>query len=559
MAASIGSGGDGSTVPLAPIPRPFPVTGDAPGPRCGHTLTALAGPNGDLSGAKLVLFGGATALEGTQRVGDSPGPQSPGPSGTGIRLAGATNDVHLMDVRTGKWELVVPAGEAPSPRAAHAAAAVGSMVVIQGGIGPAGLAPEDLHVLDFTDMSRPRWHRVLVQGPGPSARYAHTLALVANRFLVALGGNDGRITLADSWALDTSEKPYSWRKIVDSGEPPPPRMYATASARSDGLLLLCGGRDSSGTPLNDAFGLARHRDGRWEWAVAPGEMPSARYQHGAVFVGARLHISGGAVGGGRMVDEATSVAVLDTAAGVWVGTQATEQSADYMRRCRHAVTAVGPYEFVYGGLRGSTLLDDLLVAGDGGGAEMVIGDPRSPAWRAWLEAGHGQQKAAAMLAQAAAEEAAAAAALGVSGVGSIKDDDMAATPDTTTSSASAGPSSVTLKNPAIARGSPTTPATPDVRLHHRAVVVAQVEFIPHLLFPPFAIPHPTPSGRERIGGVEEWAAGGVGWRLEREAGTGKGLCSVDDICLSPLWKCEEWREGRSGQQEMDGEGRGKQA
>lgn len=45
-------------------------------------------------------------------------------------------------------------------------------------------------------------------GPGPSARYAHTLALVANRFLVAVGGNDGKQTLADSWALDTSEKPY---------------------------------------------------------------------------------------------------------------------------------------------------------------------------------------------------------------------------------------------------------------------------------------------------------------------------------------------------------------
>ena len=77
----------------------------------------------------------------------------------GIRLAGATSDVHIMDVRSGKWEQVVPQGEPPSPRAAHAAAAVGSMVVIQGGIGPAGLASEDLHVLDFTEFDRPRWHR----------------------------------------------------------------------------------------------------------------------------------------------------------------------------------------------------------------------------------------------------------------------------------------------------------------------------------------------------------------------------------------------------------------
>lgn len=53
-------------------------------------------------------------------------------------------------------------------------------------------------------------------------------------------------------------------------------MYAAAAARSDGLLLLSGGRDTSGVPLGDAFGLARHRDGRWEWAAAPGSMPAPR-------------------------------------------------------------------------------------------------------------------------------------------------------------------------------------------------------------------------------------------------------------------------------------------
>ncbi len=52
---------------------------------------------------------------------------------TGIRLAGATSDVHVMDVRTGRWEKVTPLGDPPSPRAAHSAAAVGNMVVIQVG------------------------------------------------------------------------------------------------------------------------------------------------------------------------------------------------------------------------------------------------------------------------------------------------------------------------------------------------------------------------------------------------------------------------------------------
>eukprot|EP00798_Chlamydomonas_sp_ICE-L_P004852 gene4852-34611_t len=115
-----------------PKPRTFPILGTAPGPRCGHTLTAVSGPDNDASKARLILFGGATALEGSAgKAGETP--QSPGPSASaaGIRLAGATNDVHIFDVRSGRWDKVVPSGDAPSPRAAHAAAAVGNMVVIQ--------------------------------------------------------------------------------------------------------------------------------------------------------------------------------------------------------------------------------------------------------------------------------------------------------------------------------------------------------------------------------------------------------------------------------------------
>ena len=388
-----------------------------------------------------------------------------------------------MDVRSGKWEKIVPQGEPPSPRAAHAAAAVGNMVVIQGGIGPAGLATEDLHVLDFTEFDRPRWHRVMVSGPGPSARYAHALSLVANRFLVAIGGNDGKQTLSDAWALDTSEKPYQWRRITDSGEEPAARMYATAAARSDGLLLLCGGRDTSGVPLADAFGLARHRDGRWEWAAAPGSMPAPRYQHGSVFVNARLHVLGGAVGGGRMMDEANAVVVLDTAAAQWVSQGSPGADGDLMRRCRHAVASVGPYVFIHGGLRGSSLLADLLLADDSLGAgELSICDPRAQAWQQWISEAHGAEAAAA-LAAAAAEEAAAAAALNIrriNNAGNLRslDEDLMGGAngggEGGGGSAGGSPRSVTLAQ----RRRGEFPAgrdmpTPDVRLYHRAVVVAQ--------------------------------------------------------------------------------------
>ncbi|XP_037435985.1 serine/threonine-protein phosphatase BSL2 homolog [Triticum dicoccoides] len=355
---------------------------DGPGCRCGHTLTAVpaVGEEGSPGyvGPRLILFGGATALEGNSATP----PSSAGSAG--IRLAGATADVHCYDVLSNKWSRLTPLGEPPSPRAAHVATAVGTMVVIQGGIGPAGLSAEDLHVLDLTQQ-RPRWHRVVVQGPGPGPRYGHVMALVGQRFLLTIGGNDGKRPLADVWALDTAAKPYEWRKLEPEGEGPPPCMYATASARSDGLLLLCGGRDGNSVPLSSAYGLAKHRDGRWEWAIAPGVSPSPRYQHAAVFVNARLHVSGGALGGGRMVEDSSSVAVLDTAAGVWCDTKSVvttprtgrysadaaggDAAVELMRRCRHAAAAVGDLIFLYGGLRGGVLLDDLLVAEDLAAAE----------------------------------------------------------------------------------------------------------------------------------------------------------------------------------------------
>ncbi|CAN6557349.1 unnamed protein product [Malus baccata var. baccata] len=368
------------TAAAAPQAQQTPVAG----PRCGHTLTAVAavGEEGTPGyiGPRLILFGGATALEGNSAASGTP--SSAGSAG--IRLAGATADVHCYDVLTNKWSRITPFGEPPTPRAAHVATAVGTMVVIQGGIGPAGLSAEDLHVLDLTQQ-RPRWHRVVVQGPGPGPRYGHVMALVGQRYLMAIGGNDGKRPLADVWALDTAAKPYEWRKLEPEGEGPPPCMYATASARSDGLLLLCGGRDANSVPLASAYGLAKHRDGRWEWAIAPGVSPSSRYQHAAVFVNARLHVSGGALGGGRMVEDSSSVAVLDTAAGVWCDTKSVvtsprtgrysadaaggDAAVELTRRCRHAAAAVGDLIFIYGGLRGGVLLDDLLVAEDLAAAE----------------------------------------------------------------------------------------------------------------------------------------------------------------------------------------------
>ncbi|PPR80909.1 hypothetical protein GOBAR_AA39807 [Gossypium barbadense] len=228
--------------------------------------------------------------------------------------------------------LIRPAGDPPSPRAAHAATVVGTMVVFQGGIGPAGHSTDDLYVLDLTNYKF-KWHRVVVQGQGPGPRYGHVMDLVSQRYLVTKRpacvelGMLGKRVLSDAWALDTGQKPYIWQKLNTEGDRPSAR-YATANARSDGMFLLCGGRDSSGT----------------------------------VFVGVQLHVTGGALRGGRAVEGEAAIAVLDTAAGEWLdrnglakGHDEYDASLELMRRCRHASASVGARIYVHGGLRGPSL------------------------------------------------------------------------------------------------------------------------------------------------------------------------------------------------------------
>ncbi|GAB2211846.1 hypothetical protein Droror1_Dr00025184, partial [Drosera rotundifolia] len=50
----------------------------------------------------------------------------------------------------------------------------------------------------------------------------------------------------------------------------------------------------------------------------------------------------------------------------------SDASVELTRRCRHAATAVGDLIFIYGGLRGGVLLDDLLFAEDLAAAKTTV-------------------------------------------------------------------------------------------------------------------------------------------------------------------------------------------
>ncbi|XP_033147975.1 serine/threonine-protein phosphatase BSL1 homolog isoform X2 [Brassica rapa] len=325
---------------------------DLPGPRCGHTLTAVY--------HRLILFGGVTLVPS---------------GGSDNSLQCLTNSVYCLNSLTKKWTRVYPEGEPPSPRTNHAAVSCGDGVIIQGGIGPSGICNGDLHVLDMSSDTF-KWKKVVVQeGMAPCPRYGHVMGLAGEKLVIFGGINEGNLVLADTWALNTTRHPNVWEILYPYGDLPCGRVYASASSTRDHrYFMLNGGRDQHGMPLGDTYKLEPFSSsGFWVWTRSPHLDLSKRYQHAAVFVNLRLHVFGGALSNTHLVDAEEAVSVLDTSTGVWVDT-----SNEVMRRSLHAAASIGSRIYVYGGIREGVLLDDLLISG-----ELLSSGPTVPSflWR----------------------------------------------------------------------------------------------------------------------------------------------------------------------------------
>lgn len=87
--AQAGAGGPRTAPTYSVVNAILEKKEDGPGPRCGHTLTAVApvGEEGTAGyiGPRLILFGGATALEGNSAA-SSGTPSSAGSAGISMSL-----------------------------------------------------------------------------------------------------------------------------------------------------------------------------------------------------------------------------------------------------------------------------------------------------------------------------------------------------------------------------------------------------------------------------------------------------------------------------------------
>jgi hypothetical protein len=164
------------------------------------------------------------------------------------------------------------------------------MVVYGGSIGGGSLASDDLYLLDLKNGEESAtWNLVKINGKTPGKRYGHTIAFLQGS-IVVFGGNTGNQPSCDVWILPfevyDSKVSYVWSKIeVNNNVMPAPRVYHACAVctkgNARGMMLIFGGRDGQENALNDTWGLRKHRDGSWDWAMAPTyrieQTPKCRY------------------------------------------------------------------------------------------------------------------------------------------------------------------------------------------------------------------------------------------------------------------------------------------
>ena len=251
-------------------------SGDSPKARFGHTFTPIGKE-------RAILFGGAVADTGSKYV--------------------ITGDTYICEYIQKKFKKLENRGLPPSNRAAHATVCIDHFVFVFGGaLGGGELADDTLYQLDVHNLAdKAFWAAKNCLGPSPGARYGHVMGYL-KPFLIIHGGNTGNEPVSDVWVNDVMGT-AEWRKADTGSENPPPRVYhSTSTCRTgsaNGMMVIFGGRGADNNPLNDTWGLRRHRDNKLDWmkALYPNQptaiRPMERYQHRTMFIGNLFLVIGG--------------------------------------------------------------------------------------------------------------------------------------------------------------------------------------------------------------------------------------------------------------------------
>jgi hypothetical protein len=116
-----------------------------------------------------------------------------------------------------------------------------------------GFDAENRRTTDVWEWDGTRWHRIVIDGPTPSARSHHRLAYDAARGVIVLFGG-GRNT-NETWTWDGTQ----WKQHVVDGAPPGRDSHALAYDAVRQRVVLYGGSNRQGVPPHG------YLDDVWEW------------------------------------------------------------------------------------------------------------------------------------------------------------------------------------------------------------------------------------------------------------------------------------------------------
>eukprot|EP00727_Mastigamoeba_balamuthi_P010688 m51a1_g6241 hypothetical protein (695) ;mRNA; f:10946-14108 len=197
---------------------------------------------------------------------------------------GYLGDVWILSTASMTWYAPAVKGQAPAPRYAHSATVIGNLIYVFGGCAEA-MCFRDIWTLDTAKME---WSKVHTKGGTPPAPRAYHAAAAVGSSLLVFGGRAGNQYFNDLFMFDTAT--LVWTRVDHRGAVPPEVAYPTATVVNDKLLLF-GGMD--GRVCFGSLHCLSLSTMTWEKVVAEGEAPSARHKHASCSFGQCSLVVGG--------------------------------------------------------------------------------------------------------------------------------------------------------------------------------------------------------------------------------------------------------------------------
>lgn len=190
------------------------------------------------------------------------------------------NDVWSYDSQTTTWSLLHPGSSIPSPRSGQSmtCAPDGTTAYLFGGWhGNSSFSDMWAH-----DLLTFEWTLLSPAGSLPAGRSYHCAVYdTKDETLIVFGGHSGSFDLNDTWAYDSATG--VWTDLNPSGELPIPRdSHAMAYDESTGRVILFGGLDDGGYPLDDTWAYDPAAN-VWTRLDPIGAGPCARSCHSMVY------------------------------------------------------------------------------------------------------------------------------------------------------------------------------------------------------------------------------------------------------------------------------------